>query len=507
MSKPRITAERKRELLDRCNSLRPLTQKQTEWCLKDTAKYIWFHDHDTEHGHCERCGHDVTFESKTRHAKEVLCPHCKQKMTIRHKWRVKRTYSVNFRAITKVTAGDEYLLRYVRIQQSGEQRNIREVAREIVNLTEQKRYEFENTGNAWDFGNKQKWFTERFMYVFRNDCVLQAYPYIPGMNAELRKLNKVKYLADPMSYDNKAWYVTAFIRELYKRADLYEKLEKVGMSDIAHKDFKENTGSWRPRVIKYDPTQTSLSKMLGVNKANMRRFLASRDTVALSWMQICEDLTDKDIELIKAAKISDYDFNRIKELEVGRPVKILRYCMSHNVNAHEYCQYVDTMKRLEYQLDDSYLYPKDFRKADNRVSEEWDRKLDPERIKKYEKQSALIKKISDGLKAMPDLAEFMDGSKGLLVYVPDCAIDLIREGRAQHNCIGSYVDRVAENKTFVFFVRKLEAPNEPFVSFEYANGEVIQCRSDHNEKVSDTKIIDFVDAFSERLRKNKVLCA
>ena len=121
------------------------------------------------------------------------------------------------------------------------------------------------------------------------------------------------------------------------------------------------------------------------------------------------------------------------------------------------------------------------------------------------KQSRLIKKISNGLRKTDDLQEFLQGSNGLLVYVPESAEDLLKEGRHLHNCIGTYIDRIAEGKTLVFFVRRLNDINAPFVAFEYCNGEVVQCRYDKNEAVKDDKIINFVDAFAERLRKNKVL--
>ena len=111
---------------------------------------------------------------------------------------------------------------------------------------------------------------------------------------------------------------------------------------------------------------------------------------------------------------------------------------------------------------------------------------------------------------MEGLQEFLNGSNGLLVYVPESSEDLIAEGKSMNNCVGTYVDRIAEGKTFVFFVRRLDDPTAPFVDFEYCNGEVIQCRYDHNETATEdteqgAKIISFVDAFANKLRKNNVL--
>ena len=249
--------------------------------------------------------------------------------------------------------------------------------------------------------------------------------------------------------------------------------------------------------------------MLKVDKANMRKFIASKSTRRLHLMQKYPIITDDAMDIIEKYHVNDYEFDELNELKVGNVNKMLSYLCtgSERMNIREYCQYVRTIQKLGYKMDDSYLYPKNFRKADDKATDDYNRQQDTIKIVLSKAQSAVMKQISDGLKQMENLAEFMDGSKGLLVYVPESAKDLIQEGRSLHNCIGTYVERVAEKKTMVFFVRKMDAPNEPFVAFEYANGEVIQCRYDYNKNVEDTKIINFVDAFTERLRQNKVMVA
>lgn len=505
----RLTAKRRTELLEVVRKIGSLTKKQIGWCLRNTAKYIWFDNHDAQNGHCERCGHNVHFEKKTRHGQKTLCPHCRQELKIRHSWRVSYTENINFRAIVKVIKSDEFMLRYVLINQIGKDRKVIEVAREVVNMTDKMRKEFEIIDGEWVFGNKNRWFTERFMWNWRKYCCLSANVYIPGLKAELKKLDRIRYLDNPVEYNSNSWYVTAFVRELYERADLYEKLEKVGLKEIAIKDFDNNCGWSYREKIDYDPRQTSLNKMLKVDKANMRRFIASKSTRRLHLMQKYPVITDDAMEIIEKFNVNDYEFDELNELKVGNINKMLSYLCtgSERMNIREYCQYVRTIQKLGYKMDDSYLYPKNFRKADDKATDDYNRQQDTIKIALSKAQSAVMKQISDGLKQMKDLAEFMDGSKGLLVYVPESAKDLIEEGRKQHNCCGSYVERVAEKKTMVFFVRKMDAPNEPFVAFEYANGEVIQCRYDYNKNVEDTKIINFVDAFSERLRQNKVMVA
>ena len=46
------------------------------------------------------------------------------------------------------------------------------------------------------------------------------------------------------------------------------------------------------------------------------------------------------------------------------------------------------------------------------------------------------------------------------IVIPTCANDIIMEGRNMHHCVGSYVDRVIENSTYIVFVRKTETPDQ-----------------------------------------------
>lgn len=500
----RLTKERKERFLDTVNKIRPLTKSQIEWCCKDTARHIWFTDKDAFHGHCERCDNDVTFEFKTKHHTKVKCPECKREMEIRHDWRVKYTGHVDFRAIMKTLDKDVFMLRYVRISHIGRNINVTEVAREVDDFQTQKRLELECVDGTWVVGNKQKWFTERYLYNYRKECCLQADAYIPGFKAELKKLDAFRFVNDPTSYFTNRWYVTAEIRELAKRSNIYEKLEKVGLFELAKEDFTTCLNAWRPENL-FDNEQTSLIKMLRLNKTNYRRLFERISLRALMLLQNYPQIKDEMIDFIINNGVSDYEYKMITDLKLGHELKMFNYIKANKLNVREYEHYVSLLKKLGYKMDKAYLFPKDFRKEDTRISDEYQAKKDKEAIEKATKQSKLIKKISDGLRKMPDLAEFLNGSNGLLVYIPESAKDLVEQGRALHNCIGTYVDRIAEGKTLVFFVRRLEAPNTPFVAFEYVNGEVVQCRADHNQNVEDAKIINFVDAFAERLRRNNVL--
>lgn len=72
-------------------------------------------------------------------------------------------------------------------------------------------------------------------------------------------------------------------------------------------------------------------------------------------------------------------------------------------------------------------------------------------------------------------------------------------------CVGTYVQRVAEGKTKIFFVRKADAPDVPYFTMEY-QGKVVQCRGDHNCGMPP-EVQAFVNVFEKKMqeaaKKNK----
>ena len=507
----RRSEERKAELQRKYgnDAFTPIHPKYIEQARQLSARYILFANKDNKHGVCEKCMKDVEF-TKTKHKEKITCPNCGTELTTMHTWRRKCDWNVDWYVIGEVIDEDTFVLRYIEVEQKEDfTKNIGEKAREVYDFKHGWHYQFSYLPvGGWSVDNRC-YFTEFNMFNRRKEFCIAA-DSLNNIEEELNKLSALKYFDKAREYFRTYWYPSNAVKKLMN-ASLYEKLEKVGLSDIVKGDFHD----WSTVcTIRYKRTETSLVKMLGINKAQYKLFLASGNKKTLDFIRSHKTMPIEELNFIITNKAIDL-YNRIynkssweaeiaPDDEKGKK-KTLKYLVKNEINSGEYAHYLSLLNKLEYEIDDNYRYTKDFRKADDRVTQEWEARLDEERLKKMSKQSRLIKKISDGLRKMPDLQEFLNGSNGLLVYVPESAKELLEQGRALHNCIGTYVDRIAEGKTLVFFVRRLEAPNDPFVAFEYVNGEVVQCRADHNKNVTDDKIISFVDAFAERLRKNKVL--
>ena len=62
--------------------------------------------------------------------------------------------------------------------------------------------------------------------------------------------------------------------------------------------------------------------------------------------------------------------------------------------------------------------------------------------------------------------------------------DLVKEGIALHHCVGhmNYDEKFANEQSLIFFLRKTDAPDEPFFTMEYSirQKKILQCYGNHN---------------------------
>ena len=86
----------------------------------------------------------------------------------------------------------------------------------------------------------------------------------------------------------------------------------------------------------------------------------------------------------------------------------------------------------------------------------------------------------------------------LQIVCPKRANELVAEGRALHHCVGSYIDRVAEGRCLIVFVRRVEEPKKPYVTVEVRDGKIAQIHGDHNSDPTE-EVKKFVDLWSRKV--------
>lgn len=87
------------------------------------------------------------------------------------------------------------------------------------------------------------------------------------------------------------------------------------------------------------------------------------------------------------------------------------------------------------------------------------------------------------------------------ILVPQKIVDIVKEGRALHHCAGAtdrYFDRIKNHETYICFLRKNEAPDEPFYTIEVEPGGTIR---QHRGMFDEEPDIELVKPFLREWQK------
>lgn len=72
-----------------------------------------------------------------------------------------------------------------------------------------------------------------------------------------------------------------------------------------------------------------------------------------------------------------------------------------------------------------------------------------------------------------------------LIRLPEKPEDLVKEGRELNHCVASYIQRMSKGESIILLLRRTSKPEEPFITIEWRNGEVIQARGYGNRLLGD----------------------
>lgn len=176
-------------------------------------------------------------------------------------------------------------------------------------------------------------------------------------------------------------------------------------------------------------------------------------------------------QLEQIEKIGTKDFERLLEGERFKGfdppvVRTLNYLVkqrkkSRNVDPDYLRDYWSMLRKRQRGLPDELKYPGDLVRAHDR---------EVELANEIEN-----KRLSEGISKTAEKFEclsYEDKETGLFIRVAHSQIELINEGKILSHCVGTYANRVAEGKTCILFIRKIEEPEVPFFTLEYNNGRV-----------------------------------
>ena len=156
--------------------------------------------------------------------------------------------------------------------------------------------------------------------------------------------------------------------------------------------------------------------------------------------------------------------------------KVLNYLKEQKLtlnNLHEYGDYIRCSEEMKLNLKDhSILFPKDFIKSHDKITNEMIISKDPLTNKR-------IKNLSNIL----SINKYEDDK--YIIFPANSINSLIDESSQQSNCVRTYCDMVSNNECQIYFMRYKNNINKSFITIEVRNNKVVQAKARYNEEVPE----------------------
>ena len=185
-----------------------------------------------------------------------------------------------------------------------------------------------------------------------------------------------------------------------------------------------------------------------------------------------------DIEQMAAlAELTPYGLTRTGI----EPKRIYAWMKRTGVTAEELRHHVDNLNELKMSTAyEPHVLPHDWATyslaVEERVHEVREARAARERRIVREARAA-ARRIIEGWMASGKIR------KAYKVVIPQSETELVNEGNAMSNCVGTYWGSVKAGNTDLVFVRR---GGRPYIDIEVQDGEIVQMRYSHNRAVKET---------------------
>lgn len=129
-----------------------------------------------------------------------------------------------------------------------------------------------------------------------------------------------------------------------------------------------------------------------------------------------------------------------------------------------FCDYIKMVDKIgdTVNFKPYFKSKKDIEEMHNAAMVIYDLKRNAIKVEAFNKHSAKWKKW------------IYDKNPEFIVIAPQYPNELAKEGMTLHHCVKSYIDRVAEGRTNIMFIRRKTAVDEPFFTVEVSNENTIE---------------------------------
>lgn len=359
-------------------------------------------------------------------------------------------------------------------------------------LVERQRYVFANDGSVrWGKDDGGPWTIRK---EFREPVFCQScYGY--NFNNSYKVLNMEAIGQSCMKYCCHELYTGDLLMEylhLYCRHKNVEYIMKSGYSGLIDEYYTGFWGGIRHIAVNrhINWKSNNLLQMLCLNRDEFK-LLAGHEELYdeyVMWREHYPKCKPKDVLLICSVFGHEYGTMQTFIRKTGlKPQRMARYLLEHEVEKHDYDNYLRQCVQLKYNLHDTAIsMPHDFMAMHTRCSE---------MIRHNESQEARLK-FKENMAYRRQL-EFASG--GLFIRQPKNMTEIVNEGKHLHHCVGGYADRHAYMKLHIMFIRRADKPDVPFYTVEVdLFGEIVQVRGLRNCKTTP-EVDTFIEAYKDYL--------
>lgn len=191
-------------------------------------------------------------------------------------------------------------------------------------------------------------------------------------------------------------------------------------------------------------------------------------------------------------KLRLWSFHTLEAImEHVKLTKALSYISKEKSSITTYADYLRDCEELEMDFTEkATLFPKGLEKLHVKLQRQIRHKRDEDAQLEWIERRGRLK------------AKYSFKADGYAIVIPEEINDLIREGKDMHNCVGSYISRVASGKTDVVYIRDTAEIDKSLGTMEICEGRIVQARGKYNHDLPK-EVQDFVDKFRKEVLKKK----
>lgn len=489
--------KRERKIIERMKVVGNLPRDIKGFMYRETLPQYIFYDYQKRkavNGYCTACKHEVEV-TEARHNKEGVCPRCKKRIIF--KSRGKRGY-INDRSTAQVierTGENEIVVRFMKAyccypKQDAPRFSVYENARLFLRWEDGKLTGYEPYYWSYTSGELTSWHKgerpvfSRWQYNFEADSC--GYLYHRNLDEVLRgtpfqySALKEYYFADPTPL-----YAPRYLQE-YLQYPMLEYLVKLRLYRLAtYVAYGEDGRQFYGNQLLNGNGKT-ITEVLGIGKQYLP--LLQEVDPGGKQLKLFKDLVgdhiQPDRELLKWCSeygigskehltvplrfmtkhtLMRYATEQFKEHKKATAASSGYYSMSYLLS--DYVDYLTMSEALDYDMKNSFvLFPRDLKEAHDRVNDLSDTEL----------SEAYDRKVAKDFARLSDRYRFE--GLGFVVVPPHSAREIVAEGQKLHHCVGRYVKNVVRERCEILFIRKADAPAEPFCTVELKDGNISQAR-------------------------------